>query len=233
MAVWILPLAAAVVGLIFAATLLRRPDDRRRPHRVLWAVAMIMYSIASATVALGAASGWSRVEFLVYWALGAVLNVPFLAAGEVVLVFRRSAVLSMSVLVLLALSIATVAAVTNATVDVVALTRELPSGKLVFGDGSLAFRLPQLISIPSYLVLVVGALWSAWSMRGRPELRDRFVGTLLIVLGATVIAAAGSAFAAAGDLPAFSAALLAGITVMFWGFLRASRTRAPAPRSQG
>jgi hypothetical protein len=194
---------------------------------------MIMYSIASATVALGAAGGWSRGEFLVYWALGAVLNVPFLAAGEVVLVFRRSVALSMSVLVLLALSIATVAAMAGAVVDVAALARELPSGKLVFGDDSLAFRLPQLISIPSYLVLVVGALWSAWTMRGRPELRDRFVGTLLVVVGATVTAVAGSAFAATGNLPAFSVALLTGIVVMFWGFVRASHSPAPAPRSQG
>jgi len=232
-AVWILPLAAAVVALIFAAMLLRRADDRRRPYRILWAAAMIMYAVASAAVALGAAGGWSRGEFLVYWALGAVLNVPFLAAGEVVLVFRRSAALSISVLVLLVLSIATVAVVAAAAVEVAALARELPSGKLVFGDGSLAFRLPQLISIPSYLVLVVGALWSAWSMRGRPDLRDRFVGTLLVVLGATVTAVAGSAFAATGNLLEFSAALLTGIVVMFWGFVRASRTRAPAPRSQG
>jgi hypothetical protein len=93
----------------------------------------------------------------------------------------------------------------------------------VFGDGSAAHQLPQLISIPSYLILVIGALWSAWRMRGRPELKDRFMGTLLIVLGATVIAGFGSAFAALGDLAPFSIALLVGISVMFWGFLRASR----------
>ena len=85
-----------------------------------------------------------------------------------------------------------------------------------------AHQLPQLISIPSYLVLVIGALWSAWRMRGRPELKDRFMGTLLIVLGATIIAGFGSAFAALGDLAPFSVALLVGISVMFWGFLRAS-----------
>jgi hypothetical protein len=60
-------------------------------------------------------------------------------------------------------------------------------------------------------------------MRGRPELRDRFWGTLLISLGATVIAALGSAFAALGELLLFSLSLLAGVTVMFVGFLRASR----------
>ena len=64
-------------------------------------------------------------------------------------------------------------------------------------------------------------------MRGRPELRDRSVGTLLIALGATVIAGFGSAFAALGMLLAFSFALLVGIAIMFAGFLRASR--APKP----
>ena len=59
-------------------------------------------------------------------------------------------------------------------------------------------------------------------MRGRPELRDRFVGTLLIALGATVVAA-GAAFAATGLLVGFIGTLVAGICVMFWGFLRASR----------
>jgi hypothetical protein len=231
--VWILPLAAALVAFAFAGMLLRSEKDRRRPYRVLWGIAMIMYGAASVAVALGAAGGWSRAEFLTYWALGAVLNVPFLAAGEVVLLLRRPAVLIVCLVILLGVGTVTVFVVTDATADPTALARELPSGKRVFGEGSAAFRLPQLISIPSYLVLVAGALWSAWTIRGRPQLRDRFVGTLLIVLGATVTAVAGSAFAAAGELAAFSAALLAGIVVMFWGFLRASRSSAPAPRSQG
>lgn len=229
---WILPLAAALVAFAFAVLLLRRAEDRRRPYRVLWAIAMVLYGAASTAVVLGAANEWSRAEFLVYWALGAVLNVPFLAAGEIALLFRRSSVVPAAAVVLTAVSILTIVVVSGASVDAGALARELPSGKRVFGDGSTAFMLPQLISIPSYLVLLAGALWSAWTIRGRPELRDRFVGTLLVALGATVIAM-GSAFAAAGELAAFSAALLAGIATMFWGFLRASRSRAPAPRSQG
>ena len=59
-------------------------------------------------------------------------------------------------------------------------------------------------------------------MRGRPELRDRFFGTLLIAVGATIVAA-GAAFAALGDLPGSRSTLVAGISLMFRGFLRASR----------
>jgi hypothetical protein len=68
-------------------------------------------------------------------------------------------------------------------------------------------------------------------MRGRPDLRGRFTGTLLVAAGATITAAAGSAFAAVGNLPAFSLSLLAGVAVMFAGFRRASESRPSPERS--
>jgi hypothetical protein len=197
----------------------------------MWCAALVMYAIASLAVAGGALAGWSRSLFEVYWILGAVLNVPLLAAGEVHLL-RRGPVLDVAVWVVLAFVCAyTVAVTRGADVNAASLAQQLPSGKEVFGDGSAAYRLPQLISIPSYVILVAGAAWSAWRMRGRPELRGRFVGTLLVAAGATITAAAGSAFAAVGNLPAFSLSLLAGVAVMFLGFLRASESRPATERS--
>jgi hypothetical protein len=223
---WLFPAAAALVAFAFAVALGRRFVERRRAHLALWCAALVLYGAASAAVAAGVASGWTRSLFEVYWILGAVLNVPLLAAGEVKLL-GRGPILDAAVWIVLAFVTAyTVAVTRGAAVDPVALTGSLPSGKEVFGDGSEAHRLPQLISIPSYVVLVVGATWSAFRIRGRTELRDRFVGTLLIVLGASITAVAGSAFAAAGNATAFSLALLAGVAVMFAGFLRA--TRVPA-----
>jgi hypothetical protein len=228
---WVFPLAAAVVALAFAVALGQRFARSRRLHLAMWCAALVMYSIASLAVAGGALAGWSRSLFEVYWILGAVLNVPLLAAGEVHLL-RRGPVLDVAVWVVLAFVCAyTVAVTRGADVNAGSLAQQLPSGKEVFGDGSAAYRLPQLISIPSYVILVAGAAWSAWRMRGRPELRGRFAGTLLVAAGATITAAAGSAFAAVGNLPAFSVSLLAGVAVMFLGFLRASESRPATERS--
>lgn len=219
---WLLPLAAAAVAAVFAVMLGRLYAARRSPSQLLWTIAMAMFAAASAAAAIGVGHGWTRTLFTVYWAFGAVLTVPFLAGGEVVLLFRRRWVLWVVWLVLIFSAAFTVSVLRQAGVDAVALAEGLPSGKEVFGDGTAAHRLPQLFSYPAYAVLVAGALWSAWRMRGRPELRDRFVGTLLIAIGATIVAG-GAGFAATGLVAGFCITLMVGISTMFWGFLRAAR----------
>jgi hypothetical protein len=227
---WVFPLVAALVAFAFAVKLGIRWRAGRAPHELLWTVALVMYGVASLCVALGVASGWSRTTFIVYWALGAVLNVPFLAGGEMVLLFRAPWVRWATWLVLVFVTAYTVSTLRGVPMDPAALQESLPSGKHVFGDGTAAHRLPQVIAIPSYVLLLAGALWSAWRVRGRPEARDRFVGTLLVALGATVIAGFASAFAALGMQVPFSVALAVGVSVMFIGFLRATR-RVSAPAS--
>jgi hypothetical protein len=225
---WIFPLVAAAMAFVFAWLLLRQFIQRRRPYQLLWAVSLLMYAVASAAAVVGVLHHWTPFVFGLYWAVGAVLNVPFLAAGELQLLARNRTVDTIVYVVLVFLVAYVVAVLRNAHVDTSALSARLPSGKHVFGGGTPAHGLPQLISIPSFTLLLLGALWSAWKMRGRPELRDRFVGTLLIAVGASVVAG-GATFAAFGNLPGFCITLVVGIALMFAGFLRASRPSvAPA-----
>jgi len=226
---WVFPLLAALIALVFAGSLTRQWFGRRRPYQAIWAVALLMYAVACFEVFLGGLGGWTSGEFRVYWLFGAVLNVPFLALGELELLVKHKGVRAAMYVITMFVTAYAIARVRTAGIHPQALAEDLPSGKEVFGDGSPAHRLPQLVSIPAYVVLVGGAVWSAARMRGRAQLRDRFFGTLLIALGATVIAGFGSAFAALGYLAAFTISLLAGIAIMFWGFLRASRhAQSPA-----
>jgi hypothetical protein len=226
---WVFPLLAALIALSFAGLLMRQWFARRRTYQAIWAIALLMYAVACFEVFLGGLGGWTSGEFRVYWLLGAVLNVPFLALGELELLVKHKGVRTAMYVITVFVTAYAIARVRTAGIHATALAEDLPSGKEVFGDGTAAHRLPQLISLPAYAVLVGGAVWSAMRMRGRIDLRDRFVGTLLIALGATVIAGFGSAFAALGYLAAFTISLLVGIAIMFWGFLRASRrTQAPS-----
>ena len=222
---WVVPLAAAAVALAFGLLLARRFLARRRPYHALWALALAMFAAASFAVFLGVLDHWSTGEYRVFWLFGAVLNVPFLAAGELTLLIPRRQVVNALFLVLLFGSAFALSRVLSAHIAPGSLRGDLPSGSEVFARDHFALTLARVYSFPAYFVLVAGAVWSARGMRGRPEVRDRFVGTVGVVAGATIVAA-GSAFAATGNATGFSVTLAVGVSVMFWGFLRASRTPA-------
>jgi hypothetical protein len=227
----IFPLMAAAIALVFAAVLAQRVADRWRPHEAVWVLALLMYAVASGAMFLGVRGGWTPSAFRVYWLFGAVLNVPFLLAGEVYLLAPRRAMAHAFLVVLGVLSVRAAVAVLTATVHPAPLAGTLPLGKDVFDDGSLPYRLAQYYSLPAYFLLLGGLVWSALKMKGKPDLKDRTVGTFLIAAGATVVAIGSGIGAAYHVVPLFSVSLAVGIAVMFWGFLRVSRPSAhpPAP----
>jgi hypothetical protein len=219
------PIAASVVALAFGVHLLVRAGRRRTWHEAVWGVALLMFAAASGALALGVADGWSSAEFRTYWLFGAVLNVPYLALGEVYLLARRPWLGHLVLVVLLAATAWAAGEVRSAPLDAEVLGSErFFAGREVLGEDAPARTLAFVYSYAGTAVLVLGILWSALAMRGRPDLRGRLYGTLLIALGALIVAG-GSAFAAAGSFAGFSLTLAAGVTVMYWGFLTATRPR--------
>jgi hypothetical protein len=219
----VLPIIAALVALAFAVHLFVRSGRRRTWHEAVWGLAMLMFALASGALALGVLDGWSTGEFRVYWLFGAVLNVPYLALGEAYLLVRQRWVGHALLLLLLAATAVASAEVRTAPLQTEVLrSEEFFAGREVLGEDAPARTLAFVYSYTGTAVLVLGILWSALSMRGRPELRGRFWGTLLIAAGALVVAG-GSAFAAAGSFAGFSVTLAVGVAVMYWGFLTATR----------
>lgn len=221
----IFPLLATFIAAAFAVLLGRQLARRWRPHEAAWVLALLMFAAASFCVFLGVGKGWRLNEFRLYWLLGAVLNVPFLLLGEVYLLLgRRWGQWTAGILV--ALGAFAGWEIWTAAPHAAALARTLPLGKDVFGDNSVPYRLAQYVSYPAYFLLLGGLAWSAMTMKGRPELRDRTTGTVGIAMGATIVAVGSFAGAGFNIVPLFSVCLAAGIAVMFWGFLRAGRPTA-------
>src|SRR5262245_30806262 len=132
---WVFPLAAALTALAFAGLVTKEFVQRRRPYLLAWAIALFMFAAASAAAFLGILSGWNTRLFAIYWLFGAVLNVPFLAAGEVLLLFRSKAVEVGVLLVMIFITAFAFNAVRGADMRGVALEcRDLPLGKAVFSS---------------------------------------------------------------------------------------------------
>ena len=225
----VFPFVAFVVALYFAVQLIRRFVARRREFEGIWAIALLMYAVASLAMFGGVLDRWSTAEFRTYWLLGAVLNVPFLFLGEIYLLTRRRLIGHTAFVLLVVAAVFAGFRILDAPVSQGPLARSFPLGKEVFGDGSLPYRLAQFYSFTAYFLLLGGLMWSALSMGRRPELRTRTLGVLLIAAGATIVAI-GSGIGAGFRLVAlFSVSLAAGIAVMYWGFLKTTG----APRGRG
>jgi len=228
--------AAALVALAFSLSTLDRWLRRRRPHELAWTVSLALFSLGSFALWWAEADGWSLGVFRLFYLAGAVLNVPWLALGTVYLLAGPQLGDKVRTWLVLLSGF-------SAGIVLFAPTRtgvsgdELPTGKDVFGVAPRV--LAAVGSGVAAVVIIAGALWSAWRVwRGRvPSLgvprtiaapRQLAAGNVLIAVGTVVLSASGTLAGRLGKDRAFSVTLLAGIVVLFAGFLVAStHTRRP------
>ena len=230
---WLFPLGAALVSAIFAAQLLRQFLAKHRPHQLAWTIALAMFAAATLATAAGVRDGWTPALFRAYYLFGAMINVPFLAAGTMYLLTPRPVAHGFAALVVLAAATgAAVLAAAHLNAPALAAVRGIPDSALVLeGRLPLARTLALYYSYAGFAIVVGGALWSArrLSRQHSEHLRRLAVGNILIAAGVFVVAAASIAihFGHGSVVAAlFSVGLLAGITIMFLGFLR-TRSRPP------
>jgi hypothetical protein len=233
--------ASTLVALAFALSTLDRWLRRRKPHELAWTVSLFMFALGAGALWWAEANGWSLNSFRLFYLAGAILNVPWLALGTVYLLAgpRAGHLVRAWLLVLTGLAAGTVLfAPTRAAVT----PDELPTGKDVFG---VAPRVMAAVgSGVAALVIIAGALWSAWRVARRrapsfgahrgPAAAPRRLaaGNVIIAAGTLVLSASGTLAGRLGEDRAFAVTLLVGVAVLFSGFLVASsapRRSAGAP----
>ena len=228
---WVLPAVATAASAAFAVAVLRQYGRRRRPYQLAWGVALTLFAVASLALTGGVAAGWSPLGFKVYYLFGAILNVPWLALGTVLLLGRAAAARAY-LAGLLVFSAASVLLVVRAPVAAADL-----AGLLV-PEGSRFLPVPVRLlaatgNVAGTLIVVGGAVASGLALRHQRQLRNRFEGNLLIALG-VLLAAGGGVFAFLARSEQLAAGLALGATVMYLGFRRASApARPPAPARSG
>lgn len=210
--------AATVVAVAFTLTLWERYRERRGAHHLMWFMAMVAFSGGAGALWWGATFGWTQWPFRVFFALGAVVNVPVLALGTVHLLADGPRARRVSVVVGLAVSYATGVVVAEPLRGVLVPT-ELPRGSDVFGPGPRIAA--ALASGGGAVVIAAGAVFSiVRALRGRAP--RRVVATnAFIVAGTAVLSAGGLLNSVLDEMDAFAVSLVAGVSLLFVGFLTA------------
>lgn len=214
-------LATAVATLFAQATLVRFTKDRR-PQDLAWTVSLAMFALASAALATGVSTGWDNGLFRIFFLLGAILTVPWLALGTVYLLVGKERGRRIQWGLVFFSGLAT-GVLFTAPIDGTITGTTIPVGSDVFGV------FPRVLAAAgsgvSATVIIGGALWSAWRFaraRDTPGNGRRAAANLLIALGTLVLSSGGLIQGVAGKDEAFVITLASGILVIYIGFLVAA-----------
>ena len=209
-----LPLVTTLVSGAFAVAVAVRYLRKRRPSLLAWAIGLLLFAVAAFNGFLARTGGATDVEYRLFYLFGAIANVAWLALGTVFIVAPRYGRAALAAV--LALSVVSSYAVFATPVDI-AVAVDTGKG---FPDGSLPRILAAIGSGVGSLVLIGGALWSAWVFLRRRDQGRRALANAVIAVG-VFIAAAGGTAAFTGASGILELTNLIGVSVMFVGFLLA------------
>lgn len=201
-----------IVSGAFAVAVALQYMRKRRPSLLAWAIGLLLFTVASFMGFVARSGGATDVEYRLFYLFGAITNVAWLALGTVYIVAPRYGRIALGIV--LALSAVAVYAVFASPVD---MAVAVDTGK-GYPDGSLPRILAAIGSGAGSLVLIGGALWSAWVFFRRRHQGRRALANAVIAVGVFIVAAGGTvAFTGASGI--LELTNLIGVSVMFVGFL--------------
>jgi hypothetical protein len=226
-------LAATAISAAFAMTLFMQYQSKPRPYLLAWSLALAIYAVAACTEVIGAAAGWTPLLYRTYYYFGGILVVGVLALGTIYLLAPRWGRAALLVLVVLA-GIG-LAGTLGASLQAGLLqTREVPSVDTIrLEQGSfnaVAILMAAVLNSVGSVILIGGALWSAYGAWRKGGAQSRLLANILIAAGAFIVAGASTLTRLFHVYELFYVGQAIGVLVIFGGFLAAQRAPRRAPQ---
>jgi len=193
----------------------------------------VFYGIGGFCEAYFGAFGWNELIFRMWYLFGAILVAAWLGQGTVYLLVKRKWA-NFLMAILLAASVYAVFRVFSAELDPSLITTSVHTGSELSGHAIITpgvRTLTPFFNLYGTITLVGGALYSAWIFWRKRVLLHRTIGNILIAVGA-LAPAFGGTFSRFGIPGALYIGELAGVILIFLGFLRATTPMGEEMRLQ-
>ena len=184
---------------------------------------MATYGIGTFTEAYTTIVGWSPLVFRLWYIAGAFLGGYPLAQGSIYLLMKRKFA-DRSAIVMTTLIVVASMIVLIVPLDVSKSEIHRLSGSVI--EWQWVRLISPFINIYSLIFLVGGAIVSALRFRQTPELRNRYLGNILIAIGA-LLPGIGGSLTRAGYVEALYITELAGILLIYWGYRKNITDKTP------
>jgi len=212
-----LPLVTTCFATFFAIHLFSRYRTKAPGtghHLLWWGIGCVTYAVGTATESLTTLVGWHPVVFRFWYVAGAFLGGYPLAQGSIYLLMKKrfadvSAVVASTVIV-----IASIFVFLSPLDPSLAEVHRL-SGKVMVW--SWVRMISPFLNLYSVAFLVGGAIHSAIRFKRSPRARNRYLGNILIAIGA-ILPGFGGAATRFGVVEALYVTELLGLFLIFLGY---------------
>jgi hypothetical protein len=220
-----LPYLTSATALALSVVIFLRYQRKGGMHLLLWAFGMFLYFLSTFCEVI-LSFHFSEIAIKTWYIAGAMLVAAWLGQGTVHLLIRKGRIAVtlttiLGVVSLLAILLVMLAPLTGAQSGYDVTHPASEQYKAILTRNGLIIALTILLNLYGTVTLVGGALYSAYLFWRKEILRNRMFGSILIAVGALSPAMGGS-FLKAGLFDFLYLSELAGIIILFAGFLLAT-----------
>jgi hypothetical protein len=210
-----LPIFTTLISAAFAYVILSRYRSKpQAKHLLWWGIGVAIYGAGTLVESLTTLFGWHVVFFKAWYIVGALLGGAPLALGTVYLLMGKRAG------DIAAVTLVWIVGVTSTFVVLSPIRTELID-PAILNSKVLEWQTIRIVS-PfvnglAALFLIGGAFYSAGQYFRRPEMRNRFIGNLLIAVGA-ILPGVGGMMSRMGHTEGLYVGELIGIILIWYGY---------------
>ena len=216
---------STIVTFFFAAAVLSRYQYKHGNHLLLWGIGLVFYGLGTLTeVILGFT--FNAFALKIWYLTGAMLTAAWLGQGTVYLLIRKRGVAHTLTAILAVVTLISAAAVLLAPITSAAAAYNISGPvstqyKDILTRSGIMILFTILLNIYGTLMLVGGAIYSAYLFWRKKVLVNRMLGNILIAAGALMPAMAGT-LVKAGLVDWLYVSEFAGVVLMYVGFSQAT-----------
>ncbi len=209
-----LPILTTLVAVPFAITLFRHYGRTGGLHMLWWAAGVTLYGVGTLTESLVTLFGWHEAVFRAWYISGALLGGAPLAQGTVYLLLERRTADRLAVALITVVAVAATCVLLT-PIDMALVEPHRLTGRVMEWTWVRAFS--PFINTYAAVFLIGGAVLSAIRYRRHLATRHRYIGNVLIAVGA-LLPGIGGSFTRFGFTEVLYVTELAGLLLIWWGY---------------
>ena len=210
-----LPIVTTAISVPFCLALWQRFQARpAATYYLCWCIGIAIYGLGTLAEALTTLFGWHAVIFRLWYVAGALLGGAPLAQGSVYLLLKRRTANRLTALLLTYVGIAITCVLLSPLDPAKAETHRLSGAVL---EWHWVRYLSPFVNTYAVVFLIGGAIVSAVRYSRQTETRHRFLGNVLIAVGA-ILPGIGGAATRLGHVEVLYVTELVGLLLIWSGY---------------